>query len=118
MLGTKEQGEWSLSPKIIKSIDQRYLPGTLIVETTYTQHSGAVASVNDFMAVRDRRSCGPNLSDVGNRLTEQDMIVRILNGGRNMPAYASILHPDQLTDLVEYLKIRTTHAGPDITQTQ
>lgn len=61
---------------------------------------------------------GPNLSDVGNRLTEQDMIVRILNGGRNMPAYASILHPDQLTDLVEYLKTRTTHAEPDVTQSQ
>lgn len=61
---------------------------------------------------------GPNLSDVGNRLTEQDMIVRILNGGRNMPAYGSILHPDQVTDLVEYLKTRTTHAGPDLTQTR
>jgi ubiquinol-cytochrome c reductase cytochrome b subunit len=61
---------------------------------------------------------GPNLSDVGNRLTEQDMIVRIMNGGRNMPAYAGILHPDQLTDLVEYLKTRTTRAGPDVTQTQ
>jgi hypothetical protein len=26
---------------------------------------------------------GPNLSDVGNRLTQQQMILRILNGGRN-----------------------------------
>ncbi len=61
---------------------------------------------------------GPNLSDVGNRLTEQDMILRIMNGGRNMPAFASILHPDQVTDLVEYLKTRTTRAGPDVTQPQ
>ncbi len=59
---------------------------------------------------------GPNLSNVANRLTEQDMIVRILNGGRNMPAYAGILHPDQVTDLVEYLKTRKQHAGPDVTQ--
>jgi ubiquinol-cytochrome c reductase cytochrome b subunit len=59
---------------------------------------------------------GPNLSDIGNRLTEQDMIVRILNGGRNMPAYAGILHPDQVTDLVQYLETRKYRPGPDLTQ--
>lgn len=53
LLGTNEQGEWSLSPKTFRRVDQRYLPGTLIVETTYTQHSGAVASVTDFMTVQN-----------------------------------------------------------------
>lgn len=61
---------------------------------------------------------GPNLSDVGNRLTEQNMIVRILNGGQNMPAYAGILHPDQVTDLVQYLETRKGRAGPDLTQSR
>ncbi|MGH9511835.1 MAG: cytochrome b N-terminal domain-containing protein [Terriglobales bacterium] len=59
---------------------------------------------------------GPNLSDVGNRLTEQEMILRILNGGHNMPAFAGILHPDQVTALVAYLKTRKLHPGPDLTQ--
>ncbi|MGH9504125.1 MAG: cytochrome b N-terminal domain-containing protein [Terriglobales bacterium] len=61
---------------------------------------------------------GPNLSDVGNRLTQQQMIVRILNGGRNMPAFASILHPDQVQDLVEYLKTRKLGPGADLTQSR
>jgi ubiquinol-cytochrome c reductase cytochrome b subunit len=61
---------------------------------------------------------GPNLSDVGNRLTQQQMILRILNGGRNMPAFAGILHPDETTALVEYLKTRKLRSGPNLTQSQ
>jgi ubiquinol-cytochrome c reductase cytochrome b subunit len=59
---------------------------------------------------------GPDLSNVGNRLTEQDMVIRILNGGHNMPAFGSILHPDQVTDLVDYLKTRRLQAGPNLSQ--
>ncbi len=51
---------------------------------------------------------GPDLSDVGNRLTPEDMTVRILNGGTNMPAFASILTPQQVNDLVAFLKSRRT----------
>ena len=61
---------------------------------------------------------GPNLSNIGNQLTEQQMIIRILNGGHNMPAFASILHPDQVQDLVEYLKTRKLNAGADVTQSR
>jgi ubiquinol-cytochrome c reductase cytochrome b subunit len=59
---------------------------------------------------------GPNLSNVANRLTEQDMVIRILNGGRNMPAFGGILHPDQVSDLVAYLETRRLHPGPDLSQ--
>jgi ubiquinol-cytochrome c reductase cytochrome b subunit len=51
---------------------------------------------------------GPDLSDIGNRLTPEDMTVRILNGGTNMPAFASILTPQQVNDLVAFLKSRRT----------
>jgi ubiquinol-cytochrome c reductase cytochrome b subunit len=61
---------------------------------------------------------GPNLSDIANRLTKQDMIIRIMNGGKNMPAFAGILQSDQVTDLVAYLETRKTHQGPAITQTR
>jgi ubiquinol-cytochrome c reductase cytochrome b subunit len=61
---------------------------------------------------------GPNLSDVANYLTEQQMVVRILNGGKNMPAFAGILHPDQVSDLVAYLQTRKLHEGPYMTQPQ
>lgn len=44
------------------------------------------------------------------------MIIRILNGGKSIPAFAGIHHPDQVSDLVACLKTRKTHPGPDITQ--
>jgi ubiquinol-cytochrome c reductase cytochrome b subunit len=59
---------------------------------------------------------GPNLSDVANRLTEQQMVIRVLNGGRNMPAFGAILHRDQVTDLVAYLETRKLRPVPDLTQ--
>ncbi|MGH9511842.1 MAG: glycoside hydrolase family 15 protein [Terriglobales bacterium] len=57
LLGTEKHGAWSLSPTVIDRARRRYLPGTLISETTYTQPNGAVCSVTDFMPVRDRYSC-------------------------------------------------------------
>jgi quinol-cytochrome oxidoreductase complex cytochrome b subunit len=35
-----------------------------------------------------------------------EMVVRILNGGDLMPAFAHILEPDELNDLVAFLKSR------------
>ncbi len=61
---------------------------------------------------------GPNLSNVANRLTEQDMVIRILNGGKNMPSFGGILHPDQVSSLVAYLQTRKTVPVPDLTQTR
>ncbi len=55
---------------------------------------------------------GPNLSNVANRLTSQDMVIRIMNGGRYMPSFAGILHPDQVQDLVAYLQTRKTRPTP------
>jgi len=49
---------------------------------------------------------GPNLSHVGDRLSESDMVIRISNGGRNMPGYAIILKPDELGNLVTFLRSR------------
>jgi ubiquinol-cytochrome c reductase cytochrome b subunit len=59
---------------------------------------------------------GPNLSNVADRLTDQDMIIRILNGGQNMPAFGGILHPGEVNDLVAYLQTRRLHLGLTLTQ--
>jgi ubiquinol-cytochrome c reductase cytochrome b subunit len=52
---------------------------------------------------------GPNLSYVGDRLTHADVVIRISNGGRNMPAFASMLSPEDLDRLAAFLESRRAH---------
>jgi ubiquinol-cytochrome c reductase cytochrome b subunit len=52
---------------------------------------------------------GPNLSHIGDRLQHDDIVIRISNGGHNMPAFASILSGEELARLTAFLETR--HAG-------
>ncbi|MFL5742251.1 MAG: cytochrome b N-terminal domain-containing protein [Flavisolibacter sp.] len=49
---------------------------------------------------------GPELSHVASKLNEQQMIIRIVNGAQNMPAYGGSLTNSELTRLVSFLKTR------------
>jgi ubiquinol-cytochrome c reductase cytochrome b subunit len=49
---------------------------------------------------------GPDLSDVALRLSTQDMTIRIVNGGTNMPAYGGILSKNELAAIVAFLNSR------------
>jgi ubiquinol-cytochrome c reductase cytochrome b subunit len=53
---------------------------------------------------------GPNLSRIGDLLTHDQMIVRISNGGRNMPGFSSTLTPEELESLVSFLETRRAPA--------
>ncbi len=49
---------------------------------------------------------GPNLTHIGNQLTRDQMIIRISNGGVNMPAFAGNLKPQEMDDIVAFLQSR------------
>ena len=46
---------------------------------------------------------GPELTDVQKRLTKNEMVIRIVNGATNMPAYGGTLTKDELSDIVDFL---------------
>jgi ubiquinol-cytochrome c reductase cytochrome b subunit len=49
---------------------------------------------------------GPDLSEIGDKLSADEILLRISNGGTNMPAYASNLTPAEMSDLVAFLRSR------------
>ena len=57
LVGTDQNGVWSLTPKSFKSSERRYLPSTIVLETTYKRTFGGTVTVTDFMPKRDGSSC-------------------------------------------------------------
>ncbi|MFB6317250.1 cytochrome b N-terminal domain-containing protein [Saccharicrinis sp. FJH54] len=49
---------------------------------------------------------GPDLTDVGNRLNRDQLTLKIVNGGKDMPAFGGTLSKDELDELVTFLKTR------------
>lgn len=49
---------------------------------------------------------GPDLSRIGSILTKDDLTLRIINGGTNMPAFAGNVSPEELSNLVAFLQSR------------
>ena len=46
---------------------------------------------------------GPNLTTIGRTLTMEQIQIRIVNGGENMPAYGGILKKEELASIVAFL---------------
>ena len=49
---------------------------------------------------------GPDLTTVGDRLTADQLTIKIVNGGGNMPAFGATLSKEELHDLVKFLETR------------
>ena len=56
LLGDESNGSWLVAPKASSSSVRRYLPGTLVVETTFIEAAGARVAVTDFMPLGTQRS--------------------------------------------------------------
>jgi GH15 family glucan-1,4-alpha-glucosidase len=56
LLGTPEHGRWQIAPPAgaIRSVQRRYRPGTLVLETLYETDTGAVKLI-DYMPIRAQR---------------------------------------------------------------
>jgi ubiquinol-cytochrome c reductase cytochrome b subunit len=55
---------------------------------------------------------GPDLTYVGDKLTRDNIVIRIVNGGGNMPAFGSSLKPPELDALVAFLESRKRPIRP------
>jgi len=49
---------------------------------------------------------GPELTYIGDELTQDNMVIRIVNGGVNMPAFGNSLKPNDMDCLVAFLSSR------------
>src|SRR5260370_22436189 len=55
---------------------------------------------------------GPELTYIADKLTRDNLVIRIVNGGTNMPAFGSSLKPGELDDLVAFLETRKRPIRP------
>jgi ubiquinol-cytochrome c reductase cytochrome b subunit len=53
---------------------------------------------------------GPNLSGIGRTAKPEEMRKQIVQGGKGMPAFGEVLQPNELDDLIAYL--RSCKANP------
>ena len=99
-----EQSPWSpdfeansMPQKVVASADPQVIRGAQVF-------SGACLKCHLIEGYGGRK--GPDLTFVGDRLRKSDIVVRIVNGGKDMPAFGSMLNADDLNAVTAFLESR------------
>jgi ubiquinol-cytochrome c reductase cytochrome b subunit len=90
---------WSGEP-----VPQRFLHGTTALERQGALVFQAKQCRNCHALDQKGGERGPALDSVAVRLTQDQLIRQVIQGGGNMPAYGKNLSPDETTALVAFLK--------------
>jgi ubiquinol-cytochrome c reductase cytochrome b subunit len=89
---------WSgepVQPEFVKGRSALELQGAIVFQAKQCRNCHAL---DDQGGMR-----GPDLTDVATRLTEDQLVRQVLQGGGNMPAYGKNLDPDEVTALVAFM---------------
>jgi ubiquinol-cytochrome c reductase cytochrome b subunit len=100
-----EQAPWTprfetppLGPSIVRSSDNLVIHGADLFRTKACLYCHTIDGQGGIR--------GPNLSGVADRLTRDQMVIRISNGGYNMPAYTYNMNADDLNAILAFLQTR------------
>lgn len=94
-----------LPPSIVNSDVQRVEDGAVLV------HEKGCLYCHDIGGQGGHR--GPVLTHIGDRLSREDLVIRINNGGYNMPSFAASMTAEELELIVEFLQTRKDHPTAD-----
>jgi len=89
---------WKATPTDAKHIVGRSpleLQGSLVLQYMQCRNCHAIDGTGGHR--------GPDLANVGLRLTKDQLVRQVIQGGGNMPAYNKNLSPDQVEALVSYM---------------
>jgi ubiquinol-cytochrome c reductase cytochrome b subunit len=89
---------WSgtpVKPEFLKGRSPLELQGALLVQSKQCRNCHAIGGEGGHR--------GPDLSDVGSRMNEPELVRQVIQGGGNMPAYGNNLTQQEVKALVSYL---------------
>jgi ubiquinol-cytochrome c reductase cytochrome b subunit len=90
---------WSsdpVPPKMIHDVSPLERQGAVVFQAKQCRNCHSIGGTGGLR--------GPALDDVATRLTEDQLIRQVLQGGGNMPAYGKNLSPPEVTALVRFLE--------------
>ncbi|MEQ8785263.1 MAG: cytochrome b N-terminal domain-containing protein [Pirellulaceae bacterium] len=87
-----------LPAEVVASADADVVEGALLT------HKKGCLYCHDISGYGGHR--GPELTVIGDRLNRADLIIRINNGGYNMPAFAASVSAEELEKIVAFLQTR------------